>query len=356
MDYYKKPYEKSAFEAKADAQRIAFAPVVFQVVKTMRDTGILDYLRKQKQDGATVAKISDATGISQYGVKVLLDAGLSADIVWLQEAHYSLTMLGHCMLSDKMTRVNMDFVHDVCYEAMFHLEEAIREEKPAGLKVFGDWKTVYEGLSSLPKQAQESWFAFDHFYSDRAFPKALPIVFKNAPKSLFDVGGNTGRWTKQCLNYNEDVHVTILDLPGQLAMAREQLEEAGLGDRASYHPIYLLDPSQTFPSNPDAIWMSQFLDSCGENEIISILKQAALVMTSDTDLFIMETFWDRQPQEAGAFSLNQISLYFTCVANGNSRMYHSGDMIRLVHRAGLVVEEEFDKLGIGHTILRCRKR
>ena len=45
MDYYKKPYEKSAFEAKADAQRIAFAPVVFQVVKTMRDTIVEYYIK-----------------------------------------------------------------------------------------------------------------------------------------------------------------------------------------------------------------------------------------------------------------------------------------------------------------------
>ena len=63
----------------------------------------------------------------------------------------------------------MDFVHDVCYKGLFHLEESIETGKPAGLKELGDWPTVYEGLSQLPPDIQKSWFAFDHFFSDMLF-------------------------------------------------------------------------------------------------------------------------------------------------------------------------------------------
>lgn len=34
------------------------------------------------------------------------------------------------------------------------------------------------------------------------------------------------------------------------------------------------DESLSFPKGFDAIWMSQFLDCCSDNEIISILKDA----------------------------------------------------------------------------------
>lgn len=37
---------------------------------------------------------------------------------------------------------------------------------PAGLAEHGPWRTVYEGLSALPSDVKEAWFAFDHFYSD----------------------------------------------------------------------------------------------------------------------------------------------------------------------------------------------
>ena len=47
--------------------------------------------------------------------------------------------------------------------------------------------------------------------------------------------------------------------------------------------------------------------------------------------------------------------YFTALANGNSKMYHSDDMERLVKKAGLVVETIHDGLGHGHSIMVCKK-
>src|SRR5690606_11287129 len=125
------------------------------------------------------------------------------------------------ILRDDLTRVNINFIKDVCYLGLDCLKESIVSGKPEGLKVFGEWPTIYEGLSQLPQQARKSWLEFDHYYSDRVFDLALPIVFATKPKMLFDIGGNTGKWTLKCLDYDPEVHVTIVDLPGQIAMAKE---------------------------------------------------------------------------------------------------------------------------------------
>lgn len=69
-----------------------------------------------------------------------------------------------------LTRINMEFSQHVCYQAMGHLLEAIREGQPTGLKVFGDWATIYPALSQLPEPARQSWFDFDH--SIRIAPSA----------------------------------------------------------------------------------------------------------------------------------------------------------------------------------------
>jgi hypothetical protein len=69
----------------------------------------------------------------------------------------------------------------------------------------------------------------------------------------------------------------------------------------------------------------------------------------------METLWDRQRFEPAAFCLTMTSLYFTALANGNSKMYHSEDMIRLVETAGLHIEDIYDGLGLGHSIIVCRR-
>ncbi|MBF1436316.1 MAG: SAM-dependent methyltransferase, partial [Prevotella micans] len=114
----------------------------------------------------------------------------------------------------------------------------------------------------------------------------------------------------------------------------------------------LLEPSNNLPSGEwDAIWMSQFLDCFAEKEIESILRRAAQIMSAHTHLYIMETFWDRQRFEPATLCLTMTSVYFTTMANGNSKMYHSDDLIRLISRAGLEVESIHDGLGQGHTIL-----
>jgi hypothetical protein len=100
--------------------------------------------------------------------------------------------------------------------------------------------------------------------------------------------------------------------------------------------------------------MSQFLDCFSEDEVVSILKRAAQIMDKESRLFIMETLWDRQKYEPAAFCLTQISLYFTAMANGNSKMFHSDDLIRLIHAAGLEVETIHDNLGQGHSVLEVR--
>jgi len=100
--------------------------------------------------------------------------------------------------------------------------------------------------------------------------------------------------------------------------------------------------------------MSQFLDCFSEKEVISILSRAAQSMSAEGRLYIMETFWDRQKFETAAYCLTQISIYFTAMANGNSKMYHSDDMARCIQESGLEIEEIYDNLGLGHSIVKCK--
>lgn len=357
-----KTYTKEQLSAR-DAQRlaefIAFGPIVFQVSRLMVKFGILDLIRDSKNgDGLTREEIATKTGLSDYAVKVLTDASLSIGSILIntETDRFTISKTGWFLLNDPATRVNFDFNHDVNYEGFFHLEEALLEGKPAGLKHFGEWDTVYEGLSSLPEQVQKSWLDFDHFYSDSSFDEALKIVFSRPTHTLLDVGGNTGRWAMRCVEYDDKVNVTILDLPQQIEMMRLQTEGKSGAERIDGCGMNILDNNVPFPSDKhyDAIWMSQFLDCFSEKEIVSILSRASKIMWDGTRLYIMETLWDRQKYEPAAFCLTQISLYFTAIANGNSKMYHSDDMKRLVETAGLEIETIYDHLGQGHSILVCK--
>ncbi len=348
--------ETSALDAITYAQWIAHAPIVFQAARVLRDLHILEAIQQAGKNGLTIDEISDRVNVPVYGVTVLVEAGLGSGLLVLDKEKFSLSKAGYFIQNDAMTRVNMDFVQDVCYRGMYNLEDSIQKEKPEGLKIFGSWKTVYEGLSSLPLKVRNSWLAYDHFYSDDAFPKVLSQVFSYHPRKLLDIGGNTGKWSLACRNYSNEIEIGIVDLPGQVAMARENMQKAGNLDRLTFHGMDILNPGSPLPSGYDAIWMSQFLDCFSEPEIISILKQCAEAIDDQGHIFILEPLWDVQRFEAASFSLQQISLYFTAIANGNSRMYKTSDFAGFIEASGLEIEKQINNIGICQSLIVCRKK
>jgi hypothetical protein len=345
----------SAFEAKSLAQWIAYAPFVFQATVVMRDNGLLASIDEAGEAGIDAVRLADQSGLSLYGTRVLLDFAVDIGLVQESDGAYILAKTGYFILNDDMTRVNMDFTRDVCYQGLGALDESIRDGKPRGLAALGDWENLYDGLACLPGSASESWYRFDHFYSDRVFDEFLPVVFERPVKEILDIGGNTGRWAQRCLAYDPQVSVTLMDLPQQLAVARENIDAVGYGDRFNEYPLDVLRDDRPYYKGADVIWMSQFLVCFSEQEIQKILGNIVAVMDSNTVLYITEPYWDRQKYDAARFSLNATSLYFTCIANGKSRLYHSEVMKALVQEAGLVVEQETDDVGEWHTVFRCRR-
>lgn len=345
-----------AVEALEKAHKIAFAPFVFQAAVSLQKLGILDYIFDNRENGGpTAGEISKKLSLSTYGVNVLLEIAESSNIVEQNPAsQYQLTKVGYFLNYNPTTLINLNFTHDICYKGLFYLEDSIKTGKAEGLKELGAWNTIYEGLSELNPQQKKSWFDFDHHYSDGIFEKSLERVFQNKPKRIFDVGGNTGKFAIRCSRHCENVQVKILDLPGQLRLAKENVESLDLLHRILFYPIDWLSENPSIPEGVDVIWMSQFLDCFSEEEIVKILKICSQTMNKNTELFIIETFTDRQLFASSQFILEATSLYFTVLANGNSRMYTAKTMIKLLEQAGLKVIED-RALGEYHTMLVCKK-
>lgn len=354
MDFFSKD-KKTAFEAKQAAQWIAFGPVIFQAARVLRNSGILELIEDSGKDGLTIEEIVAKVKLPLYGVRVLLESGLGMGLILVNERKYTLGKTGYFILHDSLTKVNMDFVHDVNYKGLFYLDESIQTGKPVGLKDFGDWQTIYEGLSQLPEQVQKSWFSFDHFFSDDAFPLVLKQVYTGAVKNILDIGSNTGKWAIASVKYAEDIRVTIMDFPGQLDVAKQKIEAMGLQDRITLLPVNILDETLKFPKGFDTIWMSQFLDCFSEAEIVSILKRCYEALDDNGQVIVLEPFWDRQGYEIAAFCLQQTSLYFTALANGNSQMYSSETLLKCIEEAGFNIVEQVDQIGLSQTLLKCKK-
>ena len=356
MISHDRPASITALEAISAAQKLAFSPIAFQASVALVRLHILDAVEQAGADGASVEDIAARVGLGAYGVGVLLEMGASIGLLWARGDRYVLDKVGHFLLNDTMTRVNMNFVADVCYGAMGRLRESVEQAAPRGLQEFGDWRTLYPHLTELPEPARASWFTFDQFYSSAAFTDALPVVFARSPRHIVDVGGNTGAWALACAAHDPSVRVTLVDLPEQIAAARAQLRGSAHGDRIELWPADILDESQPLPNGADTVWMSQFLDCFAEEQIAQILARVSRTLAENGALFVLELFTDRQRHAAATYSLNATSLYFTCIANGASRLYRADTVVRLLDAAGFDVVAQHDDLGLGHTLLHCTKR
>jgi hypothetical protein len=332
--------------------RLAFSPLLFQAAMAARNMGVLAAVHASRSGGLLAAEVAARASVSLYAARVLLEGCLALELVALESGRYRLTDAGQLWLLDEMANVNANFVQDICFAGAARLEESLRTARPAGLRVFGDWSTIYEGLTQLPRAVQDSWFAFDHFYSDSAFPLVFPRVFEHRPKRLLDVGGNTGKWALHCLAQAPDVEITVLDHAGQLERLYQNAVAAGLEARLQTVALDLLDHGRAFPTGFDVVWMSQFLDCFGESDIVRLLERGAAALVPGGRLCIMEAFLDRQPNDVAELCLQGTSLYFACMANGTSRMYHSQEFLTLIASAGLRVASD-EAIGMSHTLLVC---
>ncbi|MDY0973665.1 methyltransferase [Massilia sp. CFBP9012] len=346
------PERQSAFEARFEAQKIAYGPVVFQCVRYAWKRGMLQAIADAGESGLSIDELAHDGRWTPYVLKVVLETCLSAGVVLIDKGRYALDKAGFVVLTDPITQVNIDFNHDVCYQAMFDLEAALDAERPLGLKVFGDWPTLYQGLSQLPEPARGSWLAFDHYYSDTSFPEIMPDVFATAPRRLMDIGANTGKFTLAALAYDKAVAMHLVDLPGQLAVADTRLADVGLRERATLHPTDLLDDAAALPGGMDLIWMSQFLSCFSEAAIASIFRRVADALGPRGQVLVLDTFWDRQRYDIASYCLINTSPYFNVLASGNSKVYESEDYIRLAREAGLQLVTARDGIGYCHSLLR----
>ncbi len=338
----------SAIDARFEAQKIAFGPVVFQCVRIARKWGLLESIDRSPK-GSSVEELAAHHRRSDYAVSVLLESCLSAGIVGIKEDRYYLEKIGDLVLHDPMTQVNFNFNQEICYQGVFELEAALEEGRPVGLKSLGNWDTIYRGLSSLPPVAKSAWFEFDHLYSDSAFALVLPIVFASQPTTLMDIGANTGKWAQRCLDFDPSVKLTLVDLPEQIAIARGNLESSL--DRLDFYEADLLNPETAFPAGQDVIWMSQFLSCFGKQSILDIFQRVKASLNADGSVYVLDTFWDRQRHDIAAYCIINTSPYFTAIANGISKMYPSKEYIQLANQAGLRLIDIRDDIGLSHSLL-----
>ena len=133
--------------------------------------------------------------------------------------------------------------------------------------------------------------------------------------------------------------------------------DAGFADRISTYAGNILAESTVLPPAPDAVWMSQFLDCFSLHQVTKILKKVHEAATDKTLVYVLEPLWDQQRFEAESYALQATSLYFTCMANGNSKMYRYKELVDAIEAGGFELKTAHHNLGSNcYSLLVFRKK
>lgn len=337
-------------EARDRAHALAMGPFSFQAARAARSLGVLARLRR---GAATVEEVAATTGLPETSAAVLLEACLAAGLVAEEDdGRWSISRVGRVWLVDEKVQIDAAFTQEVCWAGLADLPDALRDGRPAGLRHLGSWATIYEGLMVLSPEVRAAWFNYDHGHSDSAFPSIVQRLVAHGPARLLDVGANTGRFSRAVLRALPQAEVTLLDHPAQLGEALRLLSEEGTAARATLRPTDLLEHAEPFPAGQSLVWMSQFLDCFGPNDVVALLGRAREALAPDGEVWVLEVCPDRQAYATAARSLRLQSLYFTALANGVSRFYRASEYETFASRAGLSTLAVEDGLGTAHTLIR----
>lgn len=349
VKYRRKNRGYSAVEALVDAQKIVFSPMIFQTIGTMLDLGILKLIDKKP---VSANLIMEKLQISEYAVNTILESAQVFGVVDCdKEGLFSVTKLGKSFLYDQMTIVNFNFIRNCCYLGASEMTESFLREKPMGLKKFyKDGDTLYPLLPQMSEIFKKSWYEFDNYYSDNCFEEVYNIIASQHPEKFFDIGGNTGGFEKVCLVKNPNIDISMLDLKANIEVVSKNSQLK----KCKFYSVNMLEEEPNLPKISGAVLMSQFLDCFSKAQIKRILENIKKSADKETKVYILEPFTDNQYFEASKLSLIEISLYFTCMANGNSKMYKKSEMIQLVKDAGLEVSNIYENIGTHeYTLLEC---
>jgi precorrin-6B methylase 2 len=130
-----------------------------------------------------------------------------------------------------------------------------------------------------------------------------PLKFQH----LLDIGGASGTWTMAFLQVCPKAQATLFDLPPVIPMARQRLEQAGLGERVRLVAgDFMADP---LPSGADLAWVSAIVHQNSREQNRQLLGKVHQALVPGGRIAIRDILMqeDRTRPVAGAlFAVNML--------------------------------------------------
>ena len=250
-------------------------------------------------DKAKVAALAKATGTSERGLRLLLDACVAIGLLAKKDDIYANTKAGALSL---VAGAKMDLSKAILYN---------RDVYPA-------WGNLGKLVKTgLPVEAPELHLGDDPERTRRFVlsmrgralaigQTVVPMLDLSGCSTLLDLAGGPGTYAALIAKANPHIKCVTVDLPAVSAIAAECVKQAGVADRVECRPgDYHADvyPAASF----DAVTIFGALHQESPAQIVDILRRAHHALKPGGKLFILDMMTDSthtQPAFSALFAIN----------------------------------------------------
>ena len=253
-------------------------------------------------EAGTAGEVAREADLDPRGVEILLDALASTGLVLKEGGRYRNSPLAAEYLvedSPHRTLWYLDHVERI-YRTWAFLPETVRRGRPA------------PGVDALRRE-EGNRLDFIRAMHALALPKAGPILAECGVAGVeraVDVGGGPGTWLAELLRRAPGVEGLLVDLPEPLAIARDLLAAAGLGDRVRLVERDVTQGEEPYAQEADLAILSHVLHSLGPVECRAVLTRLRASLAPGGRLLLHEFMLDRdstRPQLCALFAVNMLA-------------------------------------------------
>jgi cyclopropane fatty-acyl-phospholipid synthase-like methyltransferase len=161
-------------------------------------------------------------------------------------------------------------------------------------------------------------------------PQVVPLLKLQGVRRLLDLGGGPATYAITFAQAEPGLRATVFDLPGPVAIARENIRRHGLEDRVDTLSGNFLEDEIGGPY--DFIWISQILHSHTEEQCRLIIGKSVAALNPGGQLAIQDFFLNddgSSPTEAALFSVHMLAV------TPGGRSYTHREVAEMMRQAGL---------------------
>ena len=299
-----------------------------QALAALVELRVIETLLEGPQDAGALGRAHD---IPEERMQALLQAGAAMGLLRRRRgARFSVTARG-AALTGVPGLLPMIRHHGAFYRDMGDPVALLRGDTETELA--GVWPYVFGAREGIDPATARAYSDLMTQSQALVAEDTLRLVSLKGVARLLDVGGGTGAFLRAAAAKRPDLGLMLMDLPEVVEAAREQMAEAGLGDRATLHPGSFRDAP--LPEGADAISLIRVLYDHEDATVRALLAKCFAALPPGGRLIVSE------PMSGGAKPDRATDVYFAfyCMAMRTGRTRSAAEIAALLREAGFETPE-----------------